>query len=324
MPSLLTRRAALALGGVALVTPPWARAQIVTGSFVVAGLTPVPRTAAHWVALFDELRRNGFLEGINLSVRGYGIAPDRLEPAAAEFVKAGVHAIVTGGAGPTRVAQRATPTIPILTAVDEFVEQGFVTSLSRPGGNITGVSILGPALDAKRLEILIEIAPHVRSIAILADPNSTSADSQRALEETVGPRGIRITTYRAGQQSEIGPAIDAAGQAGAQAFNVLASQFFNVNRAEIMARIGRLRVPAIYQWPEWTLEGALAAYGPRFTTVYRQVARQLAKVLRGARPAEIPIEQPTNFELVVNLKQAKAIGLTIPAEILFRADSVIE
>ena len=247
-----------------------------------------------------------------------------MESAASEFVQAGVSAILTGGAGPTRIAQRATSTIPILTAVDEFVEQGFVTSLPRPGGNITGVSILGLALDGKRLEILMEIAPNARNIAILADPSATPVESQHALEETARPRGIRITTYRAGQQSEIGPAIDAAGRAGAQAFNVLASQFFNVNRAEIMARIGRLRVPAIYQWPEWVPEGALAAYGPRFATVYRQVARQLAKVLKGAKPAEIPIEQPTSFELAVNLTHARTIGLTVPAEVLSRADSVIE
>ncbi len=303
---------------------PSLRAQGIARSVVVAGLTPIPRTAVHWVALFDELRKQGFAEGINLTVRGYSIAPDRLDAVAAEFVNAGVQAILSGGAGPTRAAQRATTAIPILTAVDDFIEQGFVTSLSHPGGNITGVSILGPALDGKRLELLIELAPQARKIALLVDPNSTPAGNLRSLEEWARQRDIAVATYRAGQQSEIAPAIEAARSAGAQAFNVLASQFFNVNRAEIIARIGRLAVPAIYQWPEWVPEGALVAYGPRFATVYRQIARQLATVLKGTKPADIPIEQPTNFELVVNAKLAKEIGLHVPAEMLFRADSVVE
>src|SRR5262249_27694704 len=163
-------------------------------------------------------------------------------------VKSGVHAILTGGAGPTRAAQRASASMPILTAVDEFIEQGFASSLSRPDGNITGVSILGPALDGKRLEILLGLAPRVHNVALLAAPTPRPAAGLRALEDAARQRGVAVAVYRAARQSEIGPAIAAAKAAGAEAFNVLASQFFNVNRAEIIASIGLLRVPAIYQW----------------------------------------------------------------------------
>ena len=324
MHKMLSRRSAIGGGGVALLTSSLARAQGIAKSTVVAGLTPIPRTAIHWIALFDELRKQGFAEGVNLTVQGFGIAPERLDAAAAEFVKAGVQAILTGGVGPTRAALRATTTIPILTALDDFIGQGFVTSLSRPGGNVTGVSILGSALDDKRLELLVALAPRARTIALLADPASTPAGNLKQLEELGRQRDIRVVVYRAGQPSEIGQAIEKASGDGAQAFSVLASQFFNVNRTEIIARIGRLGIPAIYQWPEWVAEGALIAYGPRFATVYRQMARQLAKVLKGTNPADIAVEQPTTFELIINLKVANEIGLVVPADLLFRADSVIE
>jgi putative ABC transport system substrate-binding protein len=320
----LSRRSLISGGGAALLASPVALTPGIAQPTVVAGITPIPRTAIHWIALFDELRKQGFAEGVNLTVQGFGIAPERLDAAATEFVKSGVQAILTGGAAPTRAAMRATTTIPILTALDDFIGQGFVTSISRPGGNITGVSIFGSALDVKRLELLVALAPRAQAIALLADPASTPAGNLKQLEELGRQRNIRIVVYRAGQPSEIGPAIEKASSDGAQAFNVLASQFFNLNRVEIIARIGRLGIPAIYQWPEWVSEGALIAYGPRFATVYRQIARQLAKVLKGTNPADIAVEQPTAFELVINLKVASQIGLAVPADLLFRADTVIE
>jgi putative ABC transport system substrate-binding protein len=276
------------------------------------------------MALIDELRRHGFVEGANTTIIGYAMAPDRLEDEAVALVRAGVDAILTGGSGPTSAAQRATTTIPILTALDDFIGLGFAASLTRPGGNITGVSVMGPELDSKRLEILMEMVPDARRMAVLADPASTPAFVFDALQKSADLGNVELTIYRASRQSEIGAAIDRAVAGQAQALNVLASQMFNVNRAEIMARIAQAKLPAIYQWPEWVGEGGLAAYGPRFTTVYRQVARQLVKVLRGTKPADIPIEQPDKFELAVNLKTAKAIQLTLPSAFMLNPDTIIE
>jgi putative ABC transport system substrate-binding protein len=320
----MKRRRAMALVGGAVLTPGCAWAQTQARAYRVGGLTPVPRSAAHWVALFEELRGAGFVEGMNLAVAGFGVTPDQLEATAADLVRSNVDAILTGGTGPTRMAQRATATIPILTAVDDFVAQGFVASLARPAGNITGVSILGPELDGKRQEFLLTLVPNLRQIAALADPGSTSPQQIEALQAAAQVRGVSVSVHRAASQAEIAPAIEAARAAGVQAVNVLASQLFNVNRAEIMARIAQAALPAIYQWPEWVVEGGLAAYGPRFPTVYRQVARQLVRVLRGARPADIPVEQPTRVELALNRPAASRLGLTIPASLLVLADEVIE
>jgi putative ABC transport system substrate-binding protein len=291
--------------------------------YLPSGLTPIPRTAVHWVALFEELARNAFIEGLNTTIIGYGMAPDRLEEGAAELVKAGVDAILTGGSGPTSAAQRATTTIPILTALDDFIGLSFATSLVRPGGNITGVSVMGSELDSKRLEILMEMVPTARRIAVLANPASTPPFVFDALQRSAAG-GVELSIHRAARQGEIASALDGAMAARAEAVNVLASQLFNVNRAEILGRIAQTKLPAMYQWPEWTEEGALAAYGPRFTTVYRSVGRQLVEVLRGAKPADIPIEQPDRFELAVNLRAAKAIGLVIPPAFLLNPDTIID
>jgi putative tryptophan/tyrosine transport system substrate-binding protein len=288
----------------------------------LGGLTPLSRREKHWVALFDELGRHGFVEGVNLTVSGFDVAADRLEAGAADLVKAGVDAILSGGAGPTQAARLTTVAVPILTVVDDFVAQGFVTSLARPEGNVTGVSILGSQLDSKRQEILVEFVPAARRLAVLADPGSTAEDELQTLARAAQARGIEISVQRAGKREEIGPAIEAARQA--EAINVLASQMFNVNHQEILARIAEAKIPTIYQWPEWVGEGALIAYGPSFAAAYRQLAQQVVKVLRGAKPADIPVEQPTKIELAINLKTAASIGFPVPPALLLRADTVIE
>lgn len=255
---------------------------------------------------------------------GFSIAPNGLESAAADMVKAGVDVIVCGGTGPTRAAQNATTSIPILTALDDFVGQKFASSISRPGGNVTGVSIFGPELNGKRQQLLLDLVPGILRIAALADPASTPMPEVEQLQKAAQERGVSLTLCAADKREEIVPAISVAWAAQAQAINVLASQLFNVNRGEILKEIGNARLPAIYQWPEWCQEGGLAAYGPRFTTVYRQLARQVAKILRGASPADLPVEQPMKFEFVINLNTAKAIGLEVPLSILANADEVIE
>jgi putative ABC transport system substrate-binding protein len=288
-------------------------------------LANAPRNAAHWVAFFDELRSNGFVEGINLSVLdGFSAPPDRADTIAAMMVKARPDAVLTGGATLTRVMQRATQTIPILAFSDDLVAEKAVASLSRPGGNITGMSILATELDGKRQEILLELVPAARRIATLVDPDVTSPQQLQLLNDTAKGRGVTLAVHVISEPGGILPAIDAALTGGAQALNVLASSLFNRYRGQIIERVRVGRLPTIYQWPETAEEGGLIAYGPRFVSMFRQYASQVIKVLKGAKPADIPVEQPTRFELIVNLKTATAIGLDVPPTLLNRADQVIE
>jgi len=230
-------------------------------------------------------------------------------------------------AGSTRAiaaAQAATRTIPMVGTADDMVASGLVPSLARPGGNLTGISIMATELDGKRQEILMELVPASRHMAALADPIATAQPQLEALQSATASRGVVLSIYQARGPEDIAAAIDAAHADGATALNMLASPMLNANRKTILDRSAALRLPAIYQWPETAEEGGLAAYGPRITALARDRARQVVKVLRGAKPADLPVEQPTRFELVINLKTAKALGLTIPPSILARADEVIE
>ena len=277
-------------------------------------------------ALFEELRRHGFVEGENLSVdtRGFGLAVDELEAAAGEVAKAGPDAIFSGGAAASRAAQSATATIPIVAASGDMIRDRLVPSLAHPGGNVTGVSIFSPELDGKRLELLMEIVPGMHHIGALVDPKTTASDQLQALIAAARSRGVELSINDAETQQQIAPAIEAARAAGAQALDVLASPLFNANRALLIERIAAARLPAMYEWPEYGADGALIAYGPRQIWMFQELARLLVKVMTGTKPADLPVEQPTRFELVVNLKTAKALGLTIPQTILALADEVIE
>jgi putative ABC transport system substrate-binding protein len=279
---------------------------------------------AQFVALFDELRRAGFVEGQNLHIEGYFSARDEEAPGdASAIVAAGVDAIlVTARLG--RPVQRATRTIPILAVGNDLVRQGFVSSLAHPGGNTTGISILGTELDGKRQELLMGLVPGARHIAVLADPAVSVPERLQALQEMARARGVELSVHRAAKPEDIVPAVDAAKGSGAQALNVLASALFVDNRRLIVERTAAVRLPAMYQWPGDAEAGGLVAYGARLTEIYRQRARQLVKIFGGAKAADIPVEQPTEFELVINLNTAKALGLTIPEEMLDRADKVIE
>jgi len=199
-----------------------------------------------------------------------------------------------------------------------------VSSLARPGGNTTGISLLSPELDEKRQGILMEMAPGARRMAALADSRVTPQRHLQALQAATRARGVELSIFGVARPEEIVAAIDNAKAAGAEALNVLATPLFLANSRIIIERVAAARLPAIYQWPELAEQGGLAGYGPWFTQTHRQRARMVAKVLRGAKPADLPVEQPTNFELVVNLKAAKAIEHEIPATLVLRADKVIE
>jgi putative ABC transport system substrate-binding protein len=306
---------------------PLAAAQETGRTYRLGGLFAGPRDAPQHVALFDELRRNGFMLGQNLHVdpRGYGLQPDRFTDVAVELVNAKVDLIICGGDPAIRAAQRASATIPIVAITEDMVGSGLVRSLGNPGRNTTGISILATQLDGKRQEILTAMVPGVRRMAALADANTTRPRELQAMREAARARGVDLSIHRVVKLEEILPAIDAARDAGATALNVLATPLLFNHRRLIFERAVALRLPAMYQWPEMAEEGGLAAYGPRITDIFRDLfARHVVKVLRGARPAELPVEQPTKFDLVINLKTAKALGLTIPPSLLARADQVIE
>jgi putative ABC transport system substrate-binding protein len=205
---------------------------------------------------------------------------------------------------------------------DDMVGSALAASMARPGGNTTGVSILASELDVKRLEILHEYVPQARRIAVLADPTTISTRAQ--LVSGARALGVELVWFEARDSDQLGPALDAITTAKVEAVNVLASPVLNTFRRPIIDRMRDARLPVIYQWPEIAEDGGLLAYGPRLMLCYRHVVSLVDKVLRGTKPADLPIEQPTKFELAVNLKTAGAIGLTISPTLLLRADEVIE
>ena len=313
------------LGGAAITVSGSAWPQEPGRTYRLGVLANSPRNAVHWLAFFDELRRHGFIEGINLGILdGFSVPADRVDTIAAAIVEARPEVITTGGAALTRVMQQATQTIPILAFSDDLLAEQAVDSLNHPGGNTTGISILASELDGKRQEILLEAVPHARHLALLADPAVTRPPQLKRLEDAAAAHGVTVSTHLAARADDVGPAIDAALAKGAQALNVLASSLLNRYRLQIIEQTAAVQLPTIYQWPETAEEGGLIAYGPRFVAIYRQHASQAIKVLRGTNPADIPVEQPTKFDFVINLKTARALGLTIPPILLARADEVIE
>ena len=315
------------VGGAAAALPFSLRAQEAGRTYRVGGMSPSPRTAPYIAAIFDELRRFGFVEGQNLTIDwlGYGLNIDPVPEFATKLVKTQVDVIMAGGNLAIRAAQQATTTIPILGATDDMVGSGLVNSLARPGSNTTGISLLATELDGKRQEILLEVVPGLRRIAALADSNTTTWPQLQALQKAARARGVDLSIYRIARPEEIAAVIDAAKASDAAALNVLASPVLARSSRMIMQSVAVLRLPTIYQWPEEAEEGGFVAYGPHLVDTFRELMTpQLVKLLRGAKAADLPIEQPTKFQLVINLKTAKGLGLNIPESFLLRADKVIE
>jgi putative ABC transport system substrate-binding protein len=315
------------VSGAAATWPLGAHAQEPGRIYRLGALQLSPRSLPNHVAFYAELRRLGFIEGQNLVVdeRGYGLHVEQLADHAAEIVKAQVDVILATGDSPIRAAQQATTTIPILAFTDDMLGSNFVSSLAKPGGNTTGVSVLATELDGKRQDILIEAVPGLRRMAALADSGTTAPQQLEALQDAARARGVELSIYAVAKPNEIAAAIDAAKKADAAALNVLASPLLFAARQVIMERATALDLPAIYQWPEVAEQGGLLAYGPRLVLIYREIlARQMVALLRGTKPGDIPVEQPTKFELIINLKTANTLGMTIPESFLVRADQVIE
>jgi putative ABC transport system substrate-binding protein len=272
------------------------------------------------------LRELGYVEGGNIIVEyrhGEGKS-DRVPIFAAELVRLKVEAIVTGGAAATQIAKEATTTIPIvMAAVSDPAGLGFIASLARPAGNVTGLSTLSPEISGKRLELLKETVPRLSRLAVLGD--LTNPDSARSLKETelaAAALGMKHLFLEMRDPQDIESAFREASRARADAVLVLPGTI-NSHRTQVVELALKSRLPAIYYAPEWAEDGGLMTYGVSFTDSYRRAAWYVDKILKGAKPADLPVEQPTKFELVINLKAAKQIGLTIPPRVLARADKVI-
>jgi putative tryptophan/tyrosine transport system substrate-binding protein len=288
--------------------------------------SPVP--AAPFLAAFRQgLSETGYVEGQNLAIeyRGAEGRYDRLPALAADLVSRRVDVIMAQADVTALAAKSATSTIPIVFVAGDPVAVGLVASLARPGGNLTGVSILTIELIPKRFELLSELVPQAKSIALLVNPNNAFAERViRDVEETARAKGLQLHILKAGAEGEFQTAFASLVQLQAGALLVSPDSFFISRREELVALAAHYAVPSIYEWREFTAAGGLISYGTSLIGIYRHVGIYAGKILNGANPADLPVEQPTKFELVVNLKTAKALGLTVPESILIRADEVIE
>jgi ABC-type uncharacterized transport system substrate-binding protein len=283
--------------------------------------------SARTEAFRQGLRELGYVEGKNIIIE-WRFADGklaRLPKFAAELVRLNVALIVTGGSQATRSAREATSTIPIIMTQDpDPVGNGFVASLARPGGNITGLSNLGPELSGKRLELLKEILPKLTRVAIFGtSTNPGNAQALRELEAAADALGIKLQILDVLTPNDIETAFRAASTGQAAAILMMASGTVELSRKKIPDLAVKTRLPTMYNRLEYVLAGGLMTYGVSLTDLDRRAATYVDKILKGAKPADLPVEQPKKFELVINLKAAKQIGLIIPPNVLARADRVI-
>ena len=295
--------------------------------FLSASFPSDARMLRFLVAFRQGLHELGYVENKNIAIEARWAEGhyDRLPVLAAELVQLKVNVIVTYGAA-ILAAQKATETIPIVMAVViDPVTPGFAASLARPGGNITGLSSMAPELVGKQLEIFKEILPKVSRVAVLGNPtNAGNASQLRQAHNAARALGVRLQSVEARRLNEIDTAFEAMSREQAGAVIVLADSMLIDQRARIVDLAARRRLPTV-AWPtDYAEAGGLVAYGPSVTDMFRRAATYVDKILKGAKTADLPIEQPTKFELVINLKTAKALGLTIPPSILARADHVIQ
>jgi putative ABC transport system substrate-binding protein len=274
------------------------------------------------------LKEVGYVEGRNVAIE-YRWAEgqyDRLPALAADLVRHQVTVITAGGAVAAKAAKAATTTIPVVfTSGADPVASGLVASLSRPGGNLTGVSLLAAEMGTKRLELIRDLLPHARAVAMVINPTFPGSESEMAqVEAAARTIGVQIHGERATSAGDVDAALARFNQLRVDAFIVGADGFFITQRRQLAALAARYAIPGIYPFPDFPQAGGLLSYGVSLSDAYRQAGVLTGRILNGAKPAELPVMQPTKFEFVLNLKTAKALGLAIPPSIHLRADTVIE
>jgi putative ABC transport system substrate-binding protein len=288
-----------------------------------------PDPATSLAAAFREgLNEAGYVEGQNVMIeyRGADGRFDRMPALAADLVERKVDVIATGaGTLAAQAAKSATSTIPIVFFSGDPIAAGLVSTLARPGGNLTGVSTMNVELMPKRLELLSELAPQTREIALLVNSNNPSAERIiTEVQEATRAKSLQLLILKARTENEIDAAFATLVERQARALAIGADPFFFTHRHQVIALAARHAVPAIYDVREFATAGGLVSYGASLKAANRQLGIYAGQILKGAKPADLPVQQPTIFELVINLKTAKALGLTVPPSILARADEVIE
>ena len=295
---------------------------------VIGFLGSIGPIAPQVAAFHQGLSETGYVEGQNLTIeyRWAEDRNDRLPALAADLVGRKVDVIVAGALLGALAAKSATSTIPIVfTGVADPVVAGLVTSLARPGGNLTGFSSLGGELVRKLLELLSELVPQASVIALLVNPNNPNTERMITdVQEAARAKGLQLPILKAGTERELDSAFATLIQLQAGALIVGGDPFFSNRREQLVALASRQAVPAIYQFREFATVGGLISYGASNPALYRQAGNYAGRILKGAKPADPPVQQPTRFELVINLNAAKALGLTVPPSMLDLADEVIE
>lgn len=325
----MKRRDLLLAAGAALAWPPAARAR--KASPVIGYLnSQSPGPYAHYIAAFRQgLAAEGYSEGQNLAIE-YRWAEGRdarLAPMAAELVHRHVAVIATGGGPAAALAAKAvTETIPIVFNVGvDPVKLGLVASFSHPGGNVTGFDLITAGLDGKRLGLLREIVPNAKLILVLLNPKNPNAEIQlHEIEQAARSVGQQIKVVHAATEDQLDAVLTKSRTAGASALLVGADPFFNSLRHNLVSLVAGLTLPAIYELREFAEAGGLMSYGPSIAEGYRQVGIYTGKILNGSRPADLPVVQSTKFELVINMKAANALRLTVPRLLRAQADDIIE
>jgi putative tryptophan/tyrosine transport system substrate-binding protein len=291
------------------------------------GATSLTANAARVEAFRQGLRELGYVEGKNIVIelRSAEGEQDRLPALVAELIRLKIDIIVSAGPSVTRAAKAATTTIPIVMAFDnDPVGSRFVASLARPGGNITGLSTLAPEISGKRVELLKETVPKLSRLALIGSSTEPSyAQVLKEIELAAGAFKVKLRYLDVIDPKDIEAAFRAAGKERGGAVLVLTAAVLNSHRAQVVELAVKNRLPAAYGLPQFVEAGGLMSYGTSFTDLFRRAATYVDKILKGKTPADLPIEQPKKFEFIVNLKAAKQIGLTIPPNVLARADRVI-